>query len=219
MKLYTYDHCPYCTRARMIFGWHNIDFEHIILLNDDESTPVGLIGKKMVPILVKADGTAMGESLDIVRFVDNATATQQAGSRLPENVRPEIEAWLAEINEYQNRLIMPRCVQLNLAEFATQSAIAYFVNKKTAYIGDFSENLKNSAQYLAKINADLIDLADLIHSPEATNGVFSMEDILLFPILRNLSMVKGVDWQKPVLTYLENMSAQTKIDLFSDRAI
>ena len=42
----------------------------MVLANDDEATPIGLVGKKVVPILVKEDGTAMPESLDIVHYVD-----------------------------------------------------------------------------------------------------------------------------------------------------
>ena len=70
MKLYLYDHCPFCVRARMIFGLRNVPVEEIVLLNDDEATPIGLIGAKQVPILQKPDGSHMGESLDIVRYVD-----------------------------------------------------------------------------------------------------------------------------------------------------
>ena len=70
MKLYHYDHCPFCVRARMIIGLRGLNVEQIPLANDDEATPIGLVGKKMVPILIKEDGTAMGESLDIVRYLD-----------------------------------------------------------------------------------------------------------------------------------------------------
>ena len=70
MKLYVYDHCPFCTRARMILGIRSLEVETFVLMNDDEATPVGLIGTKMVTILVKQDGTAMGDSLDIVRCLD-----------------------------------------------------------------------------------------------------------------------------------------------------
>ena len=31
MKLYSYDHCPYSVKARMIFGLRGVGFEHIIL--------------------------------------------------------------------------------------------------------------------------------------------------------------------------------------------
>ena len=118
MKLYTYDHCPYCVKARMIFGLRGIGFEHIILANDDEATPIKLIGKKMVPILVKENGDAMGESLDIVRYVDSLSDQQ-----LDQNIRPDITQWLNTVRNYANHLAMPRVIKLGLAEFATQSAI------------------------------------------------------------------------------------------------
>ncbi len=53
MKLYIYDHCPFCVKARMIFGLKNLPVERITLLNDDEATPTKMIGKKMAPILQK----------------------------------------------------------------------------------------------------------------------------------------------------------------------
>ena len=70
MKLYIYDHCPFCVRARMIFGLRGVEVENVILANDDEDTPIGMIGAKQVPILEKDDGTFMGESLDIVHYID-----------------------------------------------------------------------------------------------------------------------------------------------------
>ena len=54
MKLYIYDHCPYCLKARMIFGLNNIPVELHVLLNDDAETPTRMVGQKQVPILQKA---------------------------------------------------------------------------------------------------------------------------------------------------------------------
>ena len=79
MKLYIYDHCPFCVRARMIFGLRDVAVEEVVLANDDEATPIGMIGSKQVPILQKEDGSFMGESLDIVRYIDQG--------RLKEEVR------------------------------------------------------------------------------------------------------------------------------------
>lgn len=70
MKLYIYEHCPFCTRARMIFGLKGLPVDLQVIMEGDVETPTRLIGKKAVPILEKDDGTHMGESLDIVRFVD-----------------------------------------------------------------------------------------------------------------------------------------------------
>ena len=62
MKLYIYDHCPFCVRARMIFGLRGLPVEIEVFANDDEAGPTALIGEKVVPILVKPDGTAMAVS-------------------------------------------------------------------------------------------------------------------------------------------------------------
>lgn len=74
MKLYVYEHCPFCIRARMIFGLKQIDFDLGIIMEGDIDTPTKMIGKKMVPILQKDDGSYMGESLDIVSYVDQLSA-------------------------------------------------------------------------------------------------------------------------------------------------
>lgn len=70
MKLYIYDHCPYCLKARMIFGLKNIPVELHVLLNDDAETPTRMVGQKQVPILQKDDSRYMPESMDIVHYVD-----------------------------------------------------------------------------------------------------------------------------------------------------
>ena len=46
MKLYIYDHCPFCVRCRMIFGLRDVAVEEVVLANDDETTPIGMIGSK-----------------------------------------------------------------------------------------------------------------------------------------------------------------------------
>lgn len=46
-----------------------------------------------------------------------------------------------------------------------------------------------------------------------------MEDILVFPLLRNLSMVKGAAYPDNVAHYVRAMSQATKIPLFFDRAV
>ncbi len=214
MKLYVYDHCPFCTRARMILGIRSLEVETFVLMNDDEATPVGLIGTKMVPILVKPDGTAMGESLDIVRWLDEYAGQQ----RLDETVRPEVQAWFDKAGEYVNKLIMPRDIQLGLPEFATQSAIDYFVEKKQKVIGDFSENLADTPKYLARLHQDLQELEAWLDLDRVKAGRWGMEDILLFPILRNLTMVKGMQMPAKVREYTEYVSQAAKVPLYFDRA-
>lgn len=215
MKLYVYDHCPYCVRARMIFGLKNLPVENITLLNDDESTPVGLVGKKVVPILIKENGEAMPESLDIVNYVDETYGEKL----LSEEVRPEISDWMKKVSGYYNHLLLPRFVRLGLDEYKTQSAVDYFVKKKTEGIGDFDENFANTAQYIAQLSPDLVALDKLIISPNAANGKLSLEDIMLFPMLRNLTCVKGLVLPPNVAKYTERMAELSNIDLYTDRAV
>lgn len=171
MKLYVYDHCPFCVRARMIFGLKNLPVELVVLANDDEATPIGLVGKKVVPILVKEDGTAMPESLDIVHYVD-----EHFGEKiLSAHVRPEIEAWLKEVSSYYGHLTTARFTQIGLAEFETQSAVDYFTKKKTEFIGDFAENIAKTETYLTRLKGDLKKLAVLIQSENALNANFLLK--------------------------------------------
>lgn len=215
MKLYLYDHCPFCVRARMIFGLRAVPVENIYLLNDDEDTPISLIGVKQVPILEKPDGTVMGESLDIVRFVDEYAG----GDRLDEQVRPTVQTWLSKVGQYGNKLVQPRDVLLGLPEFATQEAVDYFVRKKEAAIGDFQNHLANTPEYLAYLHDGLAELVPLLLSEHALNGQVGMEDILLFPLLRNLTMVRGLVLPQAVGRYVENMSKQSGVPLYVDRAL
>ncbi|WP_314309793.1 glutaredoxin 2 [Kingella denitrificans] len=217
MKLYVYDHCPFCTRARMAAALRGVATELVYLPNDDEDTPIRLIGAKQLPILQKEDGSHMGESLDIVRYF-----YRQDSSALDEAVRPEIQAWVDAFADWGNRLIMPRDVQLDLPEFAAESSVAYFKGKKEAWLeASFEQLLQETPRYLAQAQEALHALNDLI-APNASyaNGThLSMEDILVFPLLRNLSMVKGAAYPDNVAHYVRAMSQAAKIPLFFDRAV
>ncbi|HHT7855589.1 GrxB family glutaredoxin [Pasteurella multocida] len=215
MELYVYDHCPYCVRAMMIFGLKNIPFKKHVLLNDDEETPIRLVGKKVVPILVKEDGTAMPESLDIVKYID----AHYGEAILQTAIRPEIEALLAEITSYSNYLLMPRFVKLDLAEFATQSAIDYFTKKKTDYVGDFTQHFNNTPTYLARLTQDLEKLSALVMGETSLNQHLSFEDILVFPLLRNLTCVKGLRFPARLEKYIKRLSELSKVELYTSQAI
>ena len=159
----------------------------------------------------------MGESLDIVHYL------QQYAGKAPLNatIRPEVQAWFDRFGEYGNRLIMPRDVQLNLPEFATQAAMDYFVAKKETNVGKFSDLLAQSDAYIARANQELTQLATLLSpSSRYLNGTdLSLEDIIIFPLLRNLSMVRDVDYPAIVRDYVDFMAQESQINLYFDRAI
>lgn len=216
MKLYIYDHCPYCVKARMIFGFKKVKFELITLLNDDEKTPISMIGKKMVPILETDEGNFMPESMDIVYFIDQ----NFGGKRLiVADINPKISQWLGESKDYVYKLAMPRWVKADLEEFETQGAIDYFTKKKGDMIGSFEDNLAQSEELIARANSHLKALDELIMSPHAVNGSLSEDDINLFPTLRSLSIVKGIEFPENVLNYIKTVAKNSEIPLHLDIAL
>ncbi|HCB2602326.1 TPA: glutaredoxin 2 [Citrobacter koseri] len=215
MKLYIYDHCPFCIKARMIFGLKNIPVELNVLANDDDATPTRMIGKKMVPILQKDDSRYLPESMDIVHYVDNLDGKPL----LIGKQNPAIDEWLRKVNGYANRLLLPRFAKSAFDEFSTPSARKYFTEKKEAMIGDFGENLAHSSGLIKNISDDLRALDKLIVQPNAVNGELSEDDIHLFPLLRNLTLVAGINWPTRVADYRDNMAKQTQINLLSSMAL
>lgn len=215
MKLYIYDHCPFCIKARMIFGLKNIPVELNVLANDDDATPTRMIGQKMVPILQKDDSRYMAESMDIVHYVDNIDGKPL----LTGKKNPAIEEWLRKVNSYASQLLLPRFAKSAFDEFSTPSARRYFVQKKEAMIGSFADHLSHSAGLTKKISDDLRALDKLIVKPNAVNGELSEDDIQLFPLLRNLTLVAGITWPTRVADYRDNMAKQAQINLLSSMAI
>ncbi|MCI3999294.1 glutaredoxin, partial [Klebsiella pneumoniae] len=76
------------------------------------------------------------------------------------------------------------------------------------------------AQYLERINADLQELENLMDgASDGINGGIGMEDILVFPVLRNLTVVRGIEWPQKVMGYLMTMSEKSGVPLYFDRAL
>lgn len=214
-KLYIYDHCPYCTRARMVFGYKNIKVDIRYLLNDDEDAHREKIGQKMVPILQKEEGSYMGESLDIVRYIDEKYGEPLLAGKVDEN----IEAWIAKASPIISRLAMPRWAVSDLPEFATPSARLYFLCKKEGNIGDFSQHMANTENLVKEVIALLKELETLIQSPEGVRGKASIDDIYLFSVLRSLTFVKDITLPEAIIAYLRRQSYLTNIWLFDAFAL
>lgn len=196
MKLYIYDHCPYCVKARMIFGLKGAPLELAALLNDDEETPIKMIGVKMVPILEipKPGGKPkfLPESLDIIRYIDG----RFGGPSVKWGADPWLEAWLQEAGPALYSLCMPRWVKAPLEEFKTQGARDYFQNKKELMTGPFSEAMKNTESLKREMAARLQELEARLQKrrpsdkPEFWGDSLSENDFHLFAFLRSLSIVK-----------------------------
>lgn len=210
MKLYIYEHCPFCTRARMIVGLKSLPVETVVVMEGDAETPMRLIGKKAVPILERADGSHMGESLDIVRYVDAIGTPLLTGAD-----NPALDAWGQRVWPTVLKLIIPRFTRGQFAELATPAAREAFRLRETTAFGDLDALLDETPHLLAAINARLLKLAPLLEEHPATPG---MSDILLWPVLRSLSIVEGLVFPPAVAAYLERYARSTGVPLLFDQA-
>ncbi len=204
MKLHVYDHCPYCIRARMRFGLKNNPVELVFVANDDEDTPLCMIGKKMLPILEDAN-SFMGESLDIVRKVDGRSGKRQFDGE----PSPAILDWLDHWNPVINALVIPRTPDPAYPEFRTASAQAYFTRNKEAIFGNFPGLLDRTESFKAELVRAFATLAQLLPDPEEA----SINDILLFPILRSLTVMPDLEMPVAIAAYAERMAERVGLPL------
>ncbi|WLS81117.1 glutaredoxin 2 (plasmid) [Erwinia pyri] len=215
MKLYVYDHCPFCVRSRMIFGLKDVACEIITLPNGDEETPTRLIGKKMLPILITERNEAIGESLEIVKYINETYGSSVL--EVPDN--SAIEAWMEEATKLIYPLAIPRWANSDFEEFRPDAARQYFVNKKEAVFGPFPRLLEQSGIMVNEMNAQLDVLELLFTQQERDTQHFSLTDIRLFPLLRSLSIVKGIQWPPQIDAWRREMSLRSQVSLNDDIAI
>ena len=217
MKLFIYDHCPYCVKARMIFGLKNQPVENIVLLNDDETTPIAMIGQKMLPILETPERTFMPESLDIIQYIDEKFP--------PQIVLMEEDSFLikilTELRLSYYSLTMPRWPQSSMEEFKTSSAQQYFQNKKEKIIGPFSSALEKTEEFKKAAYQILERITEKVSKPDRwyLGQALSLNDFHLFAVLRALTIVKDMPFPESLEQYMKICSQKTKIPLNTDIAV
>jgi len=221
-KLYVYDHCPFCVRARMIFGLKGVAYDLRFLQNDDVVTPTKLIGKKVLPILeddaVPTASKGMGESLDIVKFIED-----QSGRTLlqPASGREDLKAWNKKLNDVRSKLTRPRTGVSPLPEFGTRKAAETWIKNHQIKDGTtYEEALAKTGEYCQVANDALLELESLIASPEYISpGGVSYDDIIYFPPLRSLTLIKGIKFPPKVEAYVNTMSEKSDVPLLWQMAI
>lgn len=212
--LYYYQHCPYCLRVLTFAGLQGIELRQVALLNDDEATPIRMLGKKMLPILQIAPETYMGESLDIIDYL-----AQQQGLSVNtfSAYQQEVEQLLRAIRMANYSLSMPRWVKLPLPEFATPSAIAYFTTKKTLTIGDFDVALEKTDDFASELQQILSQYATLF--VVLSKQPKSLSAIILFSALHGVSCVKDFVWTDEAKSFMTLMAEKSGVALLTTQAI
>jgi glutaredoxin 2 len=200
MRLYMFEHCSLCFRVRMIAALKRLHLQETVVLDDDSESMIGLVGKRVIPILVKDCGQPMLESMDMVSYVDGIGDRILTGSE-----RGEVAAWADKVVSKTAPLTMPRYPLLGLPEFGTVAALDHYNLRKRKAFGDFVELRANTRHHINELMPDLEELDQLIESPAAINGTLSLDDIRILPLLRAAAVAKDLRFPRKVRAYFEAM--------------
>jgi glutaredoxin 2 len=200
VRLYLFEHCSLCFRVRMIAALKHLHLQEKVVLEDDSETMIKLVGRRVVPILVKDDGQTMLESMDMVGYVDSLGEPILTGPQ-----RSEIASWADTITSKLPPLTWPRYPLLGLPEFGTVAALDHYHVRKRKALGDFVELRANTREHIKMLTPDLEKLDRLIESRLAVNGTLSVDDIHVLPLLRSAAVVKGLSFPSKVRDYFESM--------------
>ncbi len=203
MRLYMFEHCSLCLRVRMTAALKRLHLQEIVVLDDDSDTMIGLVGTRVIPILVKDDGQPMLESMDMVAYVDSHGDRLLTGSE-----HNEVAVWANKVVAKTAPLTMPRYALLGLPEFGTIAALDHYNLRKRKAFGDFVELRANTRHHIDELMPDLEELDRLIESPLAVNGKLSLDDIRVVPLLRSTAIVRGLRFPQKVWEYFESMMSR-----------
>lgn len=217
MKLYVFDSCPFCVRSRMLIGLKGIDCELKFLIADDVETPTRMIGKKRVPILEKDDETFLGESWEINRYLDGLDGKPLIGEF---GGSSGFEEWYKTYNSEYDLLCYPRMPYMGLPELGSEGAMSYFRSSRYEVLGmSLEDAIAQTDTIKPRIEQKLSEIAGQINEGAAIGGPLTADDFYLFPLLRGLTMVKGLQFPPPLMDYMVAVSERIKVPLYLDRAV
>jgi glutaredoxin 2 len=176
MRLYMFEHCPLCFRVRMMAALKRLHLEETVLVDDDSDTMIAVVGKRIIPILVRDDGTPMLGSMDMMGYVESHGDPVLIGRE-----RSDVVKWADGVISKMAPLKMPRYPLPELPEFATGAALDHHTARKREALGDFIELRSTTRAYIKDLMPELEALDRLIESPHAINEILSLDDIRVLP--------------------------------------
>lgn len=181
MKLYVFEACPFCIRARIMAGWQELSPQIIpVTLGEFPKHLSGRVPQKTVPVLVDGD-LAIQDSAEIVRYLD------QKGHPLLKNYQlsADFEKLQAELFVPINALCYPRLPHLGVAELASPEARDLFETTIPRRIGmSFLDALAQTDLFISQVTERLPSLMNYVCADTPT-----FDSIVALAMVHNLSMV------------------------------
>ncbi len=194
----------------MALGLLNLKYESIVLPYDDESTPVQLMGVKMLPIFDFGDSRVSNESLDIIKILD--TDNLLRCDLLTEEKLEELNSLLSEIGSNVHSLCMPYWMWT--PEFNDQSR-KYFQDKKESKRGPFSKLIQNKETFLNGLSTTLSSLEKEL-LPFYQSEKITILDIMIASHLWGMYIFPEFQFSQKLDTYLQEVRRLTKFNYHED---
>ncbi|PMN93811.1 glutaredoxin, GrxB family [Vibrio sp. 10N.222.55.F9] len=208
MKLYIYDHCPFCARVSYIAQSLGLNIELVSVDYDDAQTLIDLIGKKMVPVLQKDDGSIMAESLDIIAyFMDLKSNDEQ---RVPSE---QVTVFQTRAFPLTQQIGRPRWWNLDLAEYCSAGAKEAWRASKETEGFNFEELLEKTPQFVQLINPLLKDAELLLDLENGESSLPLVDQAVYFSMLRGFCVEPSITWPPALERWLEKKSETLKLSL------
>jgi len=204
--------------------------------------PLPLVGKKALPVLTGAGIPSpkwvhqssqvllggLPESLDICSF---AGGVAKDGKIAPATGRAEIKDWLSRMDVVSSPLLKPRTLKLPIQDWADERDVAYAKWKYekagvdlAAAMAETDVWLKGLTPLLQELETMLMGEYQLGSTAADGTGVclhewgLSMDDAMVVPVLRNLSVVKGIEWPDKVKAYYTQACAKAGVSTYEQYA-
>ena len=242
LMLHAYEHCQFCTRTRLVLGWagveHACEFYGYGDGADPEKCegkgynvgggPVPLTGKKSCPVLsgdgvpTRAGQFGLGESGEIISL-----AVARGASRVaPATGRADVNDWLARVGDTRKALERPRLVRMPVADFGDVRDVEYSMWTHERQGFDYAAAEADTPALLVSLAPLLEELAAMLRGrDDERDGVpslnawgLSIDDALVLPILRSLTVVKGIEFPPLISEYLEGACASAGVGTFAKYA-
>ncbi|WP_419206346.1 GrxB family glutaredoxin [Photobacterium leiognathi] len=207
MKLYIYEHCPFSARVRYVAGMLNIPLTLIYLDYDDDKTTNELIGAKQVPLLIKDDGEALAESLDIIQYF-----ISMAKSNETIEISSDVLEWQKSAFRPLQKIGYPRWSNMALPEFETVSARQAWRAKKESDELNFDALLQDTPNIANDVES-LIEQAKTILKLETNQPVRLIDGAIMFSILRGFFSAPEIKWDNTVIDWMESVSVKNHVPL------
>ncbi|WP_082025156.1 glutathione S-transferase N-terminal domain-containing protein [Ruegeria sp. ANG-R] len=199
MKLFVFETCPFCVRARIMAGLKDLSPELVYVAPGQVPAELeGWVDRLTVPILVDGE-TLIQDSTEIIRHFD-AIGTPLLSSY---DTGLELEKWRETVSSALNALCYPRMPRLNVPELASSEALAFFESAMPERIGmAFADALARTPQLAVEVEAALPRVVQFLAS-----GDISFDTLAALAELRSLTMVAELNFPEQVSTpFYELMS-------------